>query len=132
MAHDGILEHAQRPRNLREMDQPDGRAHLRSDCGHDQVEFFVRLQAGAIAEVSFLFQGCAYTVACGSVATELAAGLPVAEARRAISPDAISEALGGLPEGNYHCAELAAAAFRATVDDAVHSAREPWRKLYRR
>lgn len=132
MAHEQILEHAQHPRNLRELDQADGRAHRRSDCGHDQVEFFIRLEDGVIGEVSFLFQGCAFTVACGSVTTELASGRSLAEARTTVTPETISDALGGLPDEYLHCAALSTAAFRATVDDALQSSREPWRKLYRR
>ena len=44
---------------------------------------------------------------------------------------AISDGLDGLPEPNFHCAEMALRALHAAVQDAYRCAREPWKKLYR-
>ena len=71
------------------------------------------------------------TLACISVATTLVEGLSPIEARRATRAEAISEALGGLPAKEMHCAEIATRALWAALDDYIVNQREPWKRLYR-
>jgi nitrogen fixation NifU-like protein len=63
--------------------------------------------------------------------TELARGKSVAEALRLTSGDVL-DALGGLPEGNVHCARQAVAALRAALRDYLDVRKEPWKRAYRR
>jgi NifU-like protein involved in Fe-S cluster formation len=53
-------------------------------------------------------------MACSSLLTELLQGKTPAEVR-AITPEQMSEALGGLPPATFHGAQLACDAVRALV-----------------
>ena len=64
------------------------------------------------------------------MATELADGLSLEATLRLTAQD-IAEGLDGLPEHNFHCAEMALRALHAAVHDAYRCGREPWKKLYR-
>lgn len=125
-----VIDHAMNPRNLGSIDDADGFVAVRSRCG-ESMKMWIRVQEAKIVEVAFWTDGCGATVACGSMATELIKDKDVAEALRIDGQD-ICAALGGLPDGNYHCAELAASAIRAVVRDYIATRREPWRKAYRR
>jgi nitrogen fixation protein NifU and related proteins len=129
---DILVEHLIRPLRRGELREPDGRGRAVSSCGHDHVEIQVRVRSGNVLQSSFVSRGCAHTQACASAAADLVADRSLAEARRAASADGISRALGELPAEKRHCAELAATATRAALDDAVRTSAEPWRKLYRR
>jgi nitrogen fixation NifU-like protein len=48
-----------------------------------------------------------------------------------ISPRNLADALDNLPEGNFHCAELAVNTLKASVRDFLAVQREPWKKAYR-
>jgi nitrogen fixation NifU-like protein len=65
------------------------------------------------------------------MASELIRGEDISQAL-AISQSDIIKALDGLPEGNYHCALLAANAVKAAVLDYMAIRKEPWKKTYRK
>ena len=113
------------------MAEPDGQGRCESDCG-DVVEIFVAVDAGVVTEAGYRIQGCAFTLVCGRAAAELVRGKTLAEARRATRPEQIDAALGGLPEANRHCAELASNAVSEALVDAAANMQEPWKKHYRR
>ena len=81
-------------------------------CG-DLVRVSVRVVDGRVAEAGFQARGCAAARAAGSAAVELAEGSPLPMAAL-ITPEALSEELGGLGPSGRHAAELAA--------DALHRA----------
>ena len=62
--------------------------------------------------------------------TEMATGKPLAIARQ-IGKDAILVYCGGLPEGNVHCAVLAANTLKTAIDDCIKMQKAPWKRLYR-
>jgi NifU-like protein involved in Fe-S cluster formation len=111
--------------------EPDGYGRSESDCG-DTVEIFVVLDAGVVAEAGYRIQGCAFTLVCGRAAADIVRGKTIAEARRTTRPEHIEAALGGLPEANRHCAELASNAVSEALVDAAANMQEPWKKHYRR
>jgi|YelNatPaOPRAMG01_1025707.scaffolds.fasta_scaffold15298_5 nitrogen fixation NifU-like protein len=125
-----VVDHAMNPRNLGDLSDADGFAVVRSQCG-EVMKMWIKVDRAQVAEVTFWTDGCGATVACGSIATELIRGKDIAEVL-AICEEDISQALGGLPEGNYHCASLAVSAIKAAVKDYISMRREPWRKAYRR
>lgn len=116
--------------NLGEIPNPDGYAFVRGDCG-DCMEVFLAIQDRRIREARFDTLGCGFTIACGSIAMERAEGLSLSEAMR-VSPQQISDDLGGLPASHFHCAELAAEALKKAVQDCLLHGNEPWKKLYRK
>ena len=124
-----VVERWLSPRNHGEMRHADGQGRAASDC-NDVIQIFVRTQGERITEITFLSTGCGATLSSASMATELADGLTLEAALRLTAQD-IAEGLDGLPEPNFHCAEMALRALHAAVQDAYRCAREPWKKLYR-
>ena len=49
-----------------------------------------------------------------------------------IGRDDVLEALGGLPEGNLHCAQQAAHLLREALRDYQAIRQTPWKKTYQR
>jgi nitrogen fixation NifU-like protein len=125
-----VIDHALRPMNLGSMPDCDGFARVTGSCG-DTMEIRLRVVDGQIRETRFLTDGCAATIASASMVTELARGKKAAEAAR-ISQQDVLEALGGLPQGNVHCALLASNTLREAVKDYLKFKNEPWKRAYRR
>ena len=124
------IDHAMNPRNSDEIPNPDGFGSATSSCG-EAMEIRLKAKDGRITDVAFWTNGCSTTVACGSMATEIIKGKDVTQALATKQSD-ILEALGGLPEGNHHCALLAANAVKAAVNDYIIIRKEPWKKAYRK
>lgn len=99
------------------MNDPDGRARITGPCG-DTMEMFLRVSNGRVARASFVTDGCAPAIACGSMACDLALGKAIAKLWE-VTREAVIEALGGLPEGSQHCALLAAMTLHAAGRDWV-------------
>ena len=127
-----FLDHLLRPSRRGTLPAADGVGVATSDCGHDRVEIQLALRAGDIMDAAFDARGCAHTQACASAATDLLIGQPLAAARRHVSAESISEALGTLDVAHIHCAALVVRALTAALDDALRTSREPWRKAYRK
>ena len=125
-----VIDHAMNPRNTDRISNPEGFGSATSACG-ETLEIRLKAKDGKITDAAFWTNGCSTTVACGSMATELIKGEDAAQAL-AISQHDILEALGGLPEGNHHCAILAADAVKAAVRDYIAMRKEPWKKAYRK
>lgn len=126
---DKVAEHALRPCNAGSLEDPDGEATVSGMC-EDTVRIQLRLKGERIDGIAFMTSGCAATVACSSMVTELAKGATLKEAL-AINGKRVIEALGGLPIEHTHCADLAANALKAAVRNAMETRNEPWKRLYR-
>jgi nitrogen fixation NifU-like protein len=96
------------------------------------MEMFLKVKDETIIECAFQTDGCGTTIVCGSVATELAAGKTLVEALGAVSAAGILKVLGGLPESDVHCAQLAAETLRRALADYLHQKSTPWKKIYRK
>jgi len=110
---DKVIEAFYNPKNLGRMPEPDACGIARGWCG-DTMEVYLRLNGERIEQASFMTDGCGPTVACGSALTTMVQGLSLQEVGR-ITPEALLEALGGLPEESVHCAELAANTLREAL-----------------
>lgn len=126
---DTVVDHVLKPRNLGGMADADGFASL-STAGGDAVRVWLRVADDRVVEARFETDSCAATTACTSVVTELVTGKTVAEAH-SIGRQEVLDAVGGLPEGNLHCAEHAAAALGAALKDYLTVKRDPWKRNYR-
>jgi nitrogen fixation NifU-like protein len=124
------IDHWQNPRNFRKMDNPDGHARVKGSCG-DTMEMFIRMNDDKISECTFQTDGCGTTIVCGSVATELAHDRTFIQALGLVSADEILRRLGGLPESEVHCAQLAAETLRRALADNLYLKKSPWKKHYR-
>ena len=110
---------------------PDGVGKQVSDCG-DTIEIQIALDKQILKHVSYSVHGCAFTLVSARAAVALIRGKTIEEARSVAQPETIDNALGGLPEHNKHCTELAAEAAQEAIRNAVINSREPWKKLYRK
>ena len=117
------------PPFLGDIPAPDGYAHVTGECG-DTMEVFLTIQDRRIRQARFDTLGCGFTLACGSMAMEMAEGQTVFEAMR-IDAREIAHTLGGLPSSHQHCAELAAETLKKAIQDYLFRGNESWKKLYR-
>jgi len=111
-----VLEHYKNPRNVGEIENADGIGIYMSDFCGDITKFWIRVSEGRIVNAKYRTQGCAASIACGSVLTELVRNRTVEEALR-ITKDDIVSTLNGLPEQKIHCSVLADDALRDAIRD---------------
>jgi len=115
------------PKYMGEMESPQGYGKVTGPCG-DTVKIFLRIENDRINDARFITDGCATTIAAGSMACELAIGKTFKEVFK-ITKEVILEQLGGLPEESSHCALLASNTLRTALADYLSSRNEPWRRL---
>lgn len=113
---DLVHEHFAAPRNLGEIEDPDGVGDVENPVCGDRTLLTIRVRDERIAEARFRAVGCPAAIAASSVATELLVGRSLEEALRLTNED-VSEALGGLPANKLHCSVLAEDVVRAAVAD---------------
>ena len=109
-----VFSRWQNPRCMGRMTDASSVGRVTGPCG-DTMEIYLQLDDNLIQEASFFTDGCGSSVACGSMAAELASGKGLDDAAQ-IGGDTILDALGGLPEEETHCAYLAA----ETLQVALH------------
>jgi nitrogen fixation NifU-like protein len=112
MYSEAVLDHFQNPRNAGTLDAATSVVSVENPVCGDILELSVRMEAGHVAEARFRTRGCVTAVACSSLLTELLRGKSPAEVR-AITPEQLSETLGGLPPATFHAAQLARDAVQA-------------------
>ena len=110
-----MIEHWLEPKNLGKMDNPNGFARITGPCG-DTMEISLNVKNDTIINANFMTDGCASTIACGSICTELANGKSIENALN-ISQEVILESLGGLPKEYVHCALLASNTLRKAIQN---------------
>lgn len=108
-----LIEEAHHPSHVGRMDAPDAYGRSLGWCG-DMMEFYLRLNGERIEAVKFVMDGCGPTLACGNALARPVEGLTLEEAGD-VAPQQIAEALDSLPEGHFHCAELAV----STLQNAI-------------
>jgi nitrogen fixation protein NifU and related proteins len=112
MYSEAVLDHFQNPRNVGTLDATAVTISVENPVCGDILELSARMDAGQIAEARFRTRGCVTAMACSSLLTELLRGKTPAEVR-GITPELISDTLGGLPPATFHAAQLARDAAQA-------------------
>lgn len=117
MYNDKVMDHFMNPRNVGEIENPDGVGEVGNiRCG-DIMKIYLRINEEEIIEdIKFKTFGCGSAVASSSIATELIKGKTVTEALKITNKDVLKE-LGGLPVIKVHCSVLAEQALKAAVLD---------------
>jgi nitrogen fixation NifU-like protein len=110
------MEHFRNPRNVGEMENPDGTGHVGNPVCGDIMELYIKVKDNIITDARFKTFGCGAAIATSSMVTELVKGKSIDEALK-ISNSAVAEALGGLPPVKMHCSVLAEEALRSAIDD---------------
>jgi nitrogen fixation NifU-like protein len=105
MYTDAVLSHFRSPHNAGELLDATETVEVTNPVCGDVLRLAVRLSEGRIAEARFKAQGCVAAIAASSVLTDLLVGKSLDEAR-AVTPQQISDALGGLPPATFHAAQL--------------------------
>lgn len=111
-----VIDHLKHPRNMGEMENPDGVGEAQNPVCGDTMRLFIKVEAGRIIDAKFLTFGCGAAIASSSMSTEMMKGKAIEEALM-ISDQAIAKALGGLPPAKSHCSILAEKAIQAAVLD---------------
>lgn len=114
MFNEAVLEHFRNPRNAGDLPGATATVEVTNPVCGDVLRLAVRVEGGRISAARFKTQGCVAAIASSSVLTEMLAGHTPAEAG-AITPQQISEALGGLPPATFHAAQLCADAVAAVA-----------------
>ena len=116
-----FIRHVNMPSNLGSIERPAGRAVGVGQCG-DSVEVTLRVNGERISDIRHLPRGCAFTIACASVMTELARNRTLEQALE-ITPLDVEAELGGLPEDHLHCARLAVNTLGEAIADCYRRQR---------
>ena len=111
-----VMEHFANPRNVGEIENPDGVGTVGNPVCGDIMKMFIRVQDGRIVEAKFKTFGCGAAIATSSMATEMIKGKTIEEALE-LTNQAVAQALGGLPAVKMHCSVLAEEAVQAAIDD---------------
>jgi len=111
-----VMEHFKNPRNVGEMENPDGIGHVGNPVCGDIMELYIKVKDGIIVDVKFKTFGCGAAIATSSIVTEMVKGKRIEEALK-ISNKAVAEALDGLPAAKMHCSVLAEEALKSAIED---------------
>ena len=116
MYSEKVMDHFTNPRNVGELENPDGVGEVgNAKCG-DIMRIYLDIKGDVIKDVKFKTFGCGAAVATSSMVTEMVKGKTIDEAM-VISNAAVAEALGGLPATKMHCSNLAADALHAAIEN---------------
>ena len=116
MYSEQVMDHFRNPRNIGEMENPDGVGHVGNPTCGDIMELYIKVKDNVITDAKFRTFGCGAAIATSSMVTEMVKGKTLEEALE-ISNKAVAEALGGLPPVKMHCSVLAEEALRSAIDD---------------
>ena len=109
-----VLEHFKNPRNMGVMKNPDAEATVGNPTCGDVMKLMIKVKDGRIEDIKFQTMGCVAAIATSSMATEMAKGKSLKEAKK-ITNEAVAKELGELPPIKVHCSNLVADALRATI-----------------
>jgi nitrogen fixation NifU-like protein len=116
MYSEKVMEMFRNPKNMGEIENPDGVGRVGNPKCGDLMELYIKVENDIITDVKFKTFGCAAAIATSSMVTEMAVGKTLDEALEITRQD-VADELEGLPPIKMHCSNLAADALHAAIDD---------------
>lgn len=116
MYSEKVMDHFMNPRNVGDIPDADGVGSEGNPTCGDVMKISIKVKDDIIVDAKFKTFGCGAAIAVSSMITEMVKGKTLDEAL-AISREAVSEALGGLPPQKMHCSNLGADALRLAIED---------------
>ena len=114
--NDKVMDHFMNPRNVGEIENPDGTGVYGSPVCGDMMQVTIKVEDDVISDARFKTFGCGSAIASSSMATEMIIGKTIDEALE-ISNKTIVDELGGLPAVKLHCSVLADHAIKSAIYD---------------
>jgi nitrogen fixation NifU-like protein len=111
---DILMDHFTSPRNSGPMQAPDLIGLVGTPGQGPFLLLCLRVKDGIVVEARFQTYGCGPTIAAGSLLTEMITDRPIADCS-AITPEQLTEALGGVPPDKLHSPALAVGALHAAL-----------------
>ena len=111
-----VIEHYQNPRNVGEIEDPDGVGLVGNPTCGDMMKITIKVHNDRIEDIKFKTFGCGAAIATSSMVTELVKGKTIEQALHVTNRDVV-DALGGLPPIKVHCSTLAEETIQAAIED---------------
>lgn len=121
MYSDKVMDHFMKPRNVGEIENPDGVGEVGNPVCGDMMSFYIKVENNRLKDVKFKTFGCGAAIAVSSMVSEMAIGKTLDEAM-AITNQSVAEELGGLPKNKLHCSNLGADALHNAIEDYLKKA----------
>jgi len=111
-----VMDHFTNPRNVGELENPDGIGRVGNPSCGDIMEFQIKVDDGLLSDVKFRTFGCGAAIAVSSMVSEMAKGKSLDEAME-ITNKMVASELDGLPKNKLHCSNLGADALHKAIED---------------
>ena len=116
MYSEKVMDHFMNPRNVGEVDNPDGVGEEGNPTCGDAMKITIKVEDGIIKDIKFKTFGCGAAIAVSSMVTEMAKGKTIDEALK-ITKESVANELEGLPPQKMHCSNLGADALHKAIQD---------------
>ena len=114
--NDVVIDHCTNPRNVGEVEDPDGQVVIGDPSCGDQMKVTMKITNNRVVDIKFTSNGCSGAIATSSMMTELVKGKTVEEALT-LTDDDVVIALGGVPEKKKDCSLMGVTGLQGALKD---------------